>query len=175
MAGFAACESVSCTLDFAWLRIFPSVTSIFVQPQSSLRAGALRDAGALKALPHVRCSTVQLQCARKEEHSHKKPGGAMGSPEWKPKIFEPTFPSAWMLEKRRCWNPPPWSVTSNGCRRFLVLMAVCKSRTRAFMAAFPSSRSQKPSLYRNSHYAPQTQQESHPDRPIGYGAFGVVW
>lgn len=52
-------------------------------------------------------------------------------------------------------------------------MAVCKSRT--FMA-FPSTRSQQPSTgCHNSHYAPQPQQETQPDRPIGYGAFGVVW
>lgn len=52
------------------------------------------------------------------------------------------------------------------------LMALCKSRS--FMA-FPSAPSQQTAVFHNHHYAPQTQQETQPDRPIGYGAFGVVW
>lgn len=42
--------------------------------------------------------------------------------------------------------------------------------------AFPSTHSQQPSTScHNSHYAPLAQQETQPDKPIGYGAFGVVW
>lgn len=41
--------------------------------------------------------------------------------------------------------------------------------------AFPSAPSQQTPVFHNHHYAPQMQQETQPDRPIGYGAFGVVW
>lgn len=60
-----------------------------------------------------------------------------------------------------------------GSRGVASLMAVCKSR--AFMA-FPSTHSQQPSTgCHSSHYTLHPQQETQPDRPIGYGAFGVVW
>lgn len=43
--------------------------------------------------------------------------------------------------------------------------------------ALPTTHSQRTPVFHNRHYAPQQmqQQGNHPDRPIGYGAFGVVW
>ena len=67
----------------------------------------------------------------------------------------------------------PWNKNDLGGSGVASLMAVCKSR--AFMA-YPSTRSQQPSTgCHSSHYTLQPQQETQPDRPIGYGAFGVVW
>ena len=65
----------------------------------------------------------------------------------------------------------PWN--KNDLGGVASLMALCKSR--AFMA-FPSTRSQQTSTgCHSSHYTIHPQQETQPDRPIGYGAFGVVW
>lgn len=57
-------------------------------------------------------------------------------------------------------------------------MALCKS-TRcggSGLMAFPTTHSQRTPVFHNRHYASQMQsQGNHPDRPIGFGAFGVVW
>lgn len=78
-----------------------------------------------------------------------------------------------------CWicNAPrastTWPLNDLGGWSIASLMAVCKSRS---LMAFPSTHSQQPSTScHNSHYAPLAQQETQPDKPIGYGAFGVVW
>lgn len=86
-----------------------------------------------------------------------------------PSLFQQTAEHAALLKRKST----PWSKNDLGSRGVASLMAVCKSR--AFMA-FPSTHSQQPSTgCHSSHYTLHPQQETQPDRPIGYGAFGVVW
>ncbi|XP_015762223.1 PREDICTED: serine/threonine-protein kinase NLK2-like [Acropora digitifera] len=86
-----------------------------------------------------------------------------------PSLFQQTAEHAALLKRKST----PWSKNDLGSRSVASLMAVCKSR--AFMA-FPSTHSQQPSTgCHSSHYTLHPQQETQPDRPIGYGAFGVVW
>ncbi|EDO30527.1 predicted protein [Nematostella vectensis] len=54
-------------------------------------------------------------------------------------------------------------------------MALCKGRIASGFMALPTTHSQRTPVFHSRHYAPQMQQQNHPDRPIGYGAFGVVW
>lgn len=56
-------------------------------------------------------------------------------------------------------------------------MAVVGARSNRHMMAFPAAASQQAILAAAQPYyhAPVSTQDIQPDRPIGYGAFGVVW
>lgn len=54
-------------------------------------------------------------------------------------------------------------------------MAVCKSRVYSAADVANSSLPMFPSDFHTNRHACPSAQNTSPDRPIGYGAFGVVW